>query len=88
MKRPEIVQHIEVLPLDKHNFSFGQFAAWAGLVSIFPRIAVTGAIFSSSCRIEILPTSPRCRMRSTPASAGATSGRSRPWVSLTMPIFI
>src|ERR1035437_681535 len=54
--------------------------------SVLPYPASTGAISASSSMISAPPTSPACRINSTPASAACPSGRIRPCVSLMSPI--
>jgi hypothetical protein len=54
----------------------------------FPLIALTGAILPSAEMMSGLPISPAWMMWETPARRTATSGRSSPWVSEIIPIFI
>ncbi len=79
----DVVEEVDVAAFEEQDFSFRQGPS----VSPLPRTAVRGAILRRGSRILGSPTSPRWRIRSTPSSAGGTSGRSRPWVSLTTPIF-
>src|SRR5262245_52002370 len=53
--------------------------------STLPRIATTGATAASAARTCEPPTSPACRIRSTPRRALSASGRTRPWVSEIRP---
>src|SRR5690606_27268710 len=57
-------------------------------LSTLPRIAVTGAIASSSRSTSGLPTSPACTIASQPARAAFASGRSSPWVSEMTPTIV
>src|ERR1700742_2129071 len=52
---------------------------------MLPRIAVTGASRARISRISGSPTSPACRIWSTPRMASSASGRSSPWVSEITP---
>jgi len=55
--------------------------------STFPRTARTGAILCSSSNTSCLPTSPACRIRSTPANNSSRRVSKKPCVSETTPIF-
>src|SRR3569833_2228873 len=79
-----IVQHVKVGPSNSSTSVSGSLLHFP-LRSTLPRIAVTGATFSRAFRIAKSPTSPRCKMCPTPSSAGTTSGRRSPCVSLTTP---
>jgi hypothetical protein len=53
---------------------------------MFPRTAMTGAIFDSLSKTVSSPISPACMMKSTFLKAFGTPDGNRPWVSEITPI--